>query len=44
MKHTHYYGCAIGFAEYRGGTLDELCAKADAAMYEDKVKMKNHRV
>lgn len=43
MKHTHYYGCAIGFAEYRGGTLDELCAKADAAMYEDKAKMKNHR-
>lgn len=40
MKHTRY-SCAIGFAEYRGGTLDELCARADAAMYEDKAKAKN---
>lgn len=39
MKQTRY-SCAIGFAEYRGGTLDELCARADAAMYKDKAKSK----
>lgn len=35
------YSCAIGIAEYRDNdTLDEVCARADVAMYEDKIEMK----
>ena len=35
------YSCAVGIAVWKDDdTLDEVCAKADVAMYEDKVAMK----
>ena len=40
MKRTPYR-CAIGIAEYRQGeSFDALCARADEAMYEVKIKSK----
>lgn len=35
------YSCAIGIAQWNDeDSLDEVCARADVAMYEDKVEMK----
>jgi len=35
------YSCAVGIAAWHDDdTLDEVCAKADVAMYEDKIAMK----
>ncbi len=35
------YSCAIGIAEWSDNdSLDEVCARADVAMYEDKAEMK----
>ena len=40
MKQTPYR-CAIGMAEYRQGeSFDNLCARADEAMYQIKAELK----
>ncbi len=38
------YSCAIGMvAAEAGASFDELCKKADKAMYDDKIKMKSQK-
>lgn len=41
---TTPYSCAIGMVAAEAGSIfDELCKKADKAMYDDKIKMKSQK-